>query len=262
MKDQPIRDERMIEALEVRRPGCDDSDDPAMVRLAEQLAADPELAEMAERLIDVDAAIGNAFRDVDVPEGFEQRLVECLAAAEKPEPAAPSGAVPKRRSRRWLLAGSTLGTIAAGLLVAFFLGWFDDEGLDRDMVLSRGIDFFMQDTPELGYLIDGSEPRPMSPAVVSVPGRATWRPVHGFLGHKGVAFDLVGPGGAQATLYVIRHEVDGLRQTSPPPSPMANTGGCCVSAWQEGKLLYVLVVQGNAENDYPQFLKYRAGVIT
>ena len=74
-----------------------------------------------------------------------------------------------------------------------------------------------------------------------------WRWIAGFLGRKAVAYDIPRPdGGIRATLYVVKLSVADLG-TCPPLHPARNTGGYCTAAWQEGRLLYVLVVHDRPE---------------
>ena len=81
MTNRPIRDERILEAIEACRPGSDDATDPALAYLAAALAADPELENLYGRLQQVDGMMAAGFRNVPVPEGLKQRLLERLAAA-------------------------------------------------------------------------------------------------------------------------------------------------------------------------------------
>ena len=64
------------------------------------------------------------------------------------------------------------------------------------------------------------------------------------MGHRGVVYDLPGPAGTNAVLYVVdAGALEGFGE-APALNPFT-TAGCCASAWQEGGLLYVLVVQGD-----------------
>jgi hypothetical protein len=67
-----------------------------------------------------------------------------------------------------------------------------------------------------------------------------------FLGHRGVVYELPGPGGTHAALYVVDcGDIAGISAT-PAQQPPSTTAGCCASAWQKDGLLYVLVVEGDA----------------
>ncbi len=266
MENQPIRDERILEALEACRPGSDDAADPALAYLAAALAADPELEDLYERLQQVDAALADGFRDVPVPEGVQQRILDRLAAAKAEEeqeavdaqscePAVQVSPRQKRSRRRTWLAGSLVATVAAGLLIALGMGLFSPDDPDKSYVLDEAIRFFKTETPSPGQSLATKPPPkqyPLSRAVARQ--RVTqWRPVRDFLGCQGAAYDMSFGGGA-ATLYVVRRTVAGNLPNRPPPNPMCPTGGYAASVWKEGPLSYVLVVKGNARA-YRNFLR-------
>ncbi|HUT95614.1 MAG TPA: hypothetical protein VMY37_39525 [Thermoguttaceae bacterium] len=269
MPDQPIEDPRIWELIEACRPASDDLQDPVLAPLAEQLAANPELADLFERLQHLDASLAEAFRDVSVPEGLEDRVTTRLAAvrngrkaATEDLPASESGAgepvaeaaKPRRRfSRRWLLAGGAVAAVAASLVLAIVV---PDRVpvLDRDEVLKAAKADF-ENWIAQGQLPGKSEPPADYPLSRDINVRqALWRPIDGFLGCQGVAYDLsLGRRGApRATLYVVRATVPGL-DNAPPSKPSSETGGWSVGAWQTDELLYVLVVQGG-RRAYQRFL--------
>ncbi len=129
MDKKPIRDERILEAIEACRPGIDDLADADFAHLATAIAADPGLEDLYERLQAVDTRVAAALHDVTVPEGLARRLTDHLAAGrarsvelaeavESPAPQRDASARPRSVSRRWLvMAGGTL-TAAAVLLAA------------------------------------------------------------------------------------------------------------------------------------------------
>ncbi len=81
MREEPIRDERLIEAMEACRTESEDLSDPRLAFLAAELAVDPALREQFERLGRLDRAVGEAFGDVPVPEGLDRRILARLAVA-------------------------------------------------------------------------------------------------------------------------------------------------------------------------------------
>ena len=270
MSDKPSSDPRILEALEACRPGSDDLNDPALAFLATELAASPELDEAYERLQQVDTALVEAYCDVPVPDGLADRLLDRLKQARAGQTAAegdqqsatPPATVsppPARVSRRWLVVGSGIATAAAAAVLVIGLFYQPaPPGYTASEVRRAAIDFFNEDTREPGRQTAPPEAYPPSSDVLQLKMR--WRPVRGFLGRKGVAYDLTGPGKTQATLYVVRYAVPRL-PPGPPLRPSLMTGGRATSAWQSGGLLYVLVVKGNARS-YQKFLDVSLGPLT
>ena len=267
MDSQPIRNERILEAIEACRPGSDDVADPALAYLADQLAIDPELADLYERLQQVDGKLAAGFRDVPVPEGLEQRLLERLAAGgssqgapgepeDLTEPAAdePAAAVlpkPKLLSRRWaLLAGGMFASTTA-LLIAVWMGNrsvdYTPAKVERLAIEAFQADWADKDWPDGGEWGPSPEFRYVLP-----PPQVRKRSVR-FLGRGAVAYDMMNLAGRPATLYVVDCTVAGLTRTSPPRNSSLSTGGYSTSAWMENGRLYVLVVDGD-EQTYRGFL--------
>lgn len=256
MDSQPIRDERILEALEVCRGGGDDSSDPVFVELAEHLTANPALKRLYDRLRRVDVKLSAAFRDVPVPEGLARRITDRLEAErtasagleEAAEPAAPlvttTPVGPRLASRRRLLVAAGVLSTGAVLLVAALIYISTRSDYTESAVLTEAIDFFRADVPQRRQLLSNAPADyPISRDVRREPGMR-WRAIRRFLGHRGVAYDLPGPdGAARATLYVVKLQVAGLKDTQPPALPQRNTGGYCSAAWQDGKVLYVLVLR-------------------
>ncbi len=273
MPDQPIEDPRIWELIEACRPASDDLEDPLLAPLAEQLAANPELADLFERLQHLDASLAEAFRDVPLPDGLEDRITTRLAAVRngrkattEDQPASESRAgepvtqapEPRRRfSRRWLLAAGAVAAVAASLVLAIVVPDRAPPVLDRDEVLKAAKADF-ENWIAQGQPFDNGEPRPDYPLSRDIAPRRVpqtrWRSIDHFLGCRGVAYDLSLPrrGAPHATLYVLRATVPGL-DSVPPSRPSSETGGRSVAAWQTGDLLYVLVVEGG-RRPYQSFL--------
>jgi hypothetical protein len=182
----------------------------------------------------VDACLTQAFRDVSVPDGLAERLLAGLAVKQP------------RRRRRWLAAVGGVLTTAAAILIAIWLGTPAEQPLTGSAICDDAIRLFGEPADHPAHLLaKQSAPSsfPFSPHVLCV-SQASWRRVDDFLGGQGVAYDLPGPGTVRATLYVVAlGNVAGL--DSRPTKDPSDTAGCCAAAWQEGQLLYVLVVQGD-----------------
>jgi len=285
MHNEPLRDPRIVEAMEACRAHSNDLAEPDLAFLADELAANPRLDQAFERLQQVDATVQEAFHDVAIPEGLEARILDRLRLAEpRSEPCVPPETAPcvelqttpppqpiavapgraNRVSRRWLLAGA--GSLTAGLALSLIsLAIFSREPRNyRDTeVLEVAMGFFDRDASSAGSMKLVREVEPPSGYAVSRLVRAQaplqWRYVEGLLDRSGVAYELGRPGGPRATLYVIRHKVAGL-PSGPGPKPALSTHNRSVSAWQSGPLLYVLVVDGGPRT-YRSFLDLPRGPV-
>lgn len=258
MDNQPVRDQRILEAMEACRAGSDDVADAAFSYLADAIAADPKLKDRYDRLQRLDARLAAGFRDVPVPDGLEGRLLERLAAAraaefrsEQGQSTPQVGPRPTSGSRRWLVFAGGASVAAAGLLAAVLIsarGWNE---YTESQLLVDAIEFFNSEPAGANRsYVDRPWPDsyPFSRDVLRVRG-TRWRKIRGFLGREGVAYDLPGPGRTRATLYVVRGPIQGL----PPRAPLApvhTTAGCSSAAWEADGLLYVLVIRGGRYHDY------------
>jgi len=250
MDERGNNDERLATAFEVCRAGSHDPSDAEYAFLAAKLAADPKLAELHNRLQGIDAKIAAAFHDVPVAEDLAERVLLRLAA-ERPKASV---------SRRWLLVGGGLSALAAGLLVALWRGFQQSDPFSEQFVLGEAIRWFANGTLE-SRLPCADEPPPadypFSKAVVQGP-KTAWRAIDGFLGSRGIAYDVTTAGGEKAVLYVIACTVK-TRGVAPALQPFT-TAGCSASVWQEDGLVYILVVQGDP-SAYRRSLRLPTGQI-
>jgi hypothetical protein len=214
----------------------------------------------------MDEKLAAALHDVTVPEGLDVRLSDCLAAAKNEqrgtkneEVAVPhfSSFLSRFSRRRVLVVGALLAT-AVGLLVAVWLGMHTPEELVEQYVLDEAIRSFDAVADQTGQLpVDKPlASHPFSPAVLLIRG-TTWQSLESFLGRSGVVYHMPSAAGSRAALFVIAAEpVEGMG-SAPALHPFA-TAGCCASAWREGRLLYVLVVQGDPST-YQAYLNLSHG---
>ncbi len=143
------------------------------------------------------------------------------------------------------MIGGGLAAAAAVLVLAVWLAPPGHQRVSEQVVLDEAIRMFDAAAQSRGQLLSETpapEAYPLS-SMVLCPGGTRWRPLDDFLGGGGVVYELPGPAGVRAALYVVEQEGDGLAMT-PAVAPFT-TAGSCAAAWQEGALLYVLVVQGN-----------------
>jgi hypothetical protein len=282
MAAEPNNDPRLLEALEACRSGSDDLADPAMESLRQAMSEAPQLRSAYERLQRLDHALADAFCDVPVPDGLESRILARLKAAipelgavtpaSTADPAIVCGNRTGARAgrRRWFF--STAAVVAATVLLAVLLPHLNGrEKITKLDALNGAIEHFMANPPDGGQsLRNGGEllsEFPVSPSLAALlsldrspSSGIRWRVVPGFLNRKAMAYDFVGARGISATLYVTACSVDGLT-AEVPHRQMLSTGQSSASAWQEGGLLYVLVVDGG-DRAYEQLFAATAGPVT
>jgi hypothetical protein len=104
--------------------------------------------------------------------------------------------------------------------------------------LSGRVDSWLQQIDPSAWRATDSAPEGylVSPRVLG--RRFGWQPV----GAGVVVYNLAGPGAAPAVLLVVRARIDGLPRR--PPTRATWTQNRSRAAWQSGRLLYVLVVDG------------------
>ncbi len=195
-----------------------------------------------------DERLSMALHDVPVPDGLGQRILAKLVESEPSDAriAAPRG-TSRLRTRRWLLVGSGLLTAAAAVFLAVWLGLPETDVLSEQFVLDEAIQTFDAAVDASGAsLAEKPAPAdyPFSPAVLAIRG-VRWHSVEGvFSGRRGVVYQLPGAAGTGAALFVVDAGSADEFADTPAVHPFT-TAGCCASAWVEGGLLYVLVVQGD-----------------
>jgi len=280
--NEPIPQRRILELLEVCRPDRAEQADPTYAELVAAIKEDPELERLWRYIGQIDARLAVALHDVPPPEGLRERILERLAAIQTSPPSWASGGsgigselgvrerpVDRRRRKLLAVAGSVLLAIAASLFVAVWLASPHGQTVSGGQVLYLAVARFNYEHDfaerfDWQPIADAPDEYPLSAFVVHE-GQIRWRHLDRAtsdapqLDWPGVAYDFVGPERVRATLYVLRAAVDSLPDT-PPAYPALSTGMCGAAIWQEGGLVYVLVVRGDAE-DYRQFVHVRPGPI-
>ncbi len=274
MQDPRPSRKRLLDWLEVHGPQCADPRDPDTQSLAEAYDADAELRRRYRAIEQADAVVAEAFADVPLPEGLEQRVLAQLKAAgqasgscEPTRQAEETTAVarsPRRRSlvRRHAVALAAGVVVAASVLLVWAIALRSRPVVAEQAVLEEAIALFLQEAagqPRGTLLSRKPSPVPYSEHL-RTGGRTRWRPVERFLGQPAIAFDVQAPGAGRITLYVVRCRAVGLR-AQPPARPKLNTRNCSAAAWQDGTLVYVLVVAGGPEQ-YRRMLRASGGPIT
>lgn len=283
-------DKHLMERIDACRPGSADKFDPSLgdagfPDLASQLADDPRAAERYGRVQELDARLKSALANVASPTGLEAAILARLAAASAEEltlagglcPAAgtaveaasetsvpvtataspasvPSAALSAHDTRRrWLALLATAASLAVVAGTIWLWPAQQPFGMEEfDQAVRR---FYEAEPGGESFLLADQAPPAAFPAsrlVLGADGPHTaWRRVAGLLGRSGVAYELTGPEGVAATLYVL--PLKGSRRdpalapllaTQPPERPFF-TAGLVTAAWREGALAYALVIRGS-----------------
>ncbi len=204
----------------------------------------------------VDEKLAAALHDVPVPEGLADRLLERLAAEpawrrQHEELAAVSFLVLRSLAPlagRWLLAGAGLLASRRGCLWPFWLG-MTRRGRSLGAVRARRGDPVVRRGGRPVGAIVGREARPGRLPLqlrrccrFGGPGGGLWRGVFWAV----AAWSTIcrgRPEPAPRCMWWMLRTSEGLPRVR--RCILSQPAGCCASAWQEGGLLYVLVVQGD-----------------
>ena len=280
MEHEHFDHERLAEAMECCRPGSNDLFEPAWRRWPRPWRWTP-IWPIASPAAACRRGRGGGLRDVPVPAALADRcwsglprrggsgdlFAECRQfpwpagagsfagrhGAGCASPTAAAAAVLARRrggrpapSLAALVGGGDGGAGCGGGAVG---GRLDREppcdGYTPLAVLEQATEFFRTESPQTGMAgrqkFRPRPPIPISNDVLRTP-QIRWRTIRGLFGRSGVAYDLSAPGapGRRCTWFPRRSL--GCRATAPRPRP--TTAGCSAAAWQQGGLLYVLVVEG------------------
>ena len=259
MKDKPSDQTRRIEAIELAHRGRADSADPSMARLHAVLDQRPHWTQLCEQSKLADQRLQTALRDVPVPQGLAERILDRLAA--QPPADVPTtthktfrqpDTVKKTNRRRWIGVSATL--LAVSLLVAVVLCVWNSGRLSSAQLFDEAIAQFVPEQTAPGELLTQAIPSHPFSRDILCPRDTRWRTIDDFAGHRAVAYEMTTPTGRRATLFVVScshpiTELGGL----PPYHPQPVTGGITVGTWQSDGFAYALVVEGNART-YRQFL--------
>ena len=126
-----------LRKLEAVRPDSEDLNDPELAAAAAHLREHPQCAATFQARQELDRTIGRGMRDVAIPPGLKQRLLDRL---ESPEPASqpsasPQTLLPARARRRWVV-WVPAGAVAACVLAAV-LFWLLNHGDGASLTTAR-----------------------------------------------------------------------------------------------------------------------------
>jgi hypothetical protein len=279
-------DRTLLEMIDACRPHGQDLRDAVLSPLAERLEHDRKSQDLFERVQQLDVAIAAAIDVVPVPEGLAARIMARLDAASQPTVAAPhasaldaSGApqlgvysndslngesfvpatvqfeqasggapvIPHRMHRRRWLTAATMSSLAAGVLGGVVYVSQRPREYTPDEVRQEVLAFHGSNAPavKLTNLPAGLPPSRWLRLNPQPPRR-----VSGLLGRDGVVYEWYHRG-TRVSLYAVRMRVPGLSKS--PFSGQGSGTGLPSAAWQEGGLLYVLVIDGPL--DVPSVLR-------
>ena len=219
------------EAIEVCRPSRFDPEGrdwqlPEVAAVAGEITRQPQWSELRLRVAALDDSIARAVTQGPVPDGLAERLLERLrqAEAERTEQAAATLASAAQESanlmeeatasplvagrlrfsrRRWQLGAAC--AVAAAVCIAAWWWTRPVESISYEQLLAAANAFDSAAAPGPWKSAAKSPPQRWYaiPAGVSVRTARRWKSVGGFVGRRGVAYDLVSATGAKGTLYVM-----------------------------------------------------------
>jgi hypothetical protein len=270
-------------AIDACRPTYDDLQLEEMAALAGEVQRDQRVRQMYERSQRLDVALGAAFQDVPVPEGFAERLLAAVAAetaVEKSDsnqmvdravssasetPADTESAVSPaksraRLSRRWLaVVGSVVAATAAMLLVGLLL-LHDTQAVGRENLAGQARDWTDQVILEDIWHLDITQaPTKRYPRNDSVRAAAVrWRWIATQYSSKSVCYAMTTTGTDEGFQFVVPTNKKFNVPATLPATPISTTGNRSVGACHHNGVLYVLVVTGDVQR-YQMFLKPPTG---
>ena len=274
--------ETINRSIDACRPGSDDLFRDEMASLAELVENNAAVRHNYDRAQRLDTAIGAAFRDVELPPGLEDRLLagleqslkESIPAAEsaagdtrprdQEENAAVSPAskgIERRRVWRSMVGVAALALVMmAAVAVAVVIYNLPRQPVSLDELVEQTngwIDKIQHDAWQTADTEGELAARPLEPSIRV--GFERWQRIETDLDSRAVVYDLASPGGRLALAFTIRTS---LQYNVPPvltTSPGSTTGGFSIGACQRDGVLFILVVEGEAER-YEEFVRSRLPV--
>jgi hypothetical protein len=261
------------QAIEACRPGSEDVSLPEMSQLADAIRDEAKVREQYERIQRSDTLIRDAFRDVVVPDGLADRLLESLADAQpresieqRPSPRSVRREVvglddgglrlQKTRRRRWFRTALCLAAISTVFLMAVvYVNRPRNEPIPSEQLRAE-VSAWRAQVVRNGWQRDMdsvvARNRPLDVGIAATPRQ--WCQIETRYDATTVVYDLANSSADFACVYCmhIRTSNSDLPAT-PPLTPYRPTGRISMGVWRHGDMVYVLAVQGDAAR-YGEFL--------
>jgi hypothetical protein len=225
-----MKKEKLYEMIDACRPGHLDVDEPEMELLASELARDDKIISAFKRSQQVDEVIGQAVRDVKVPDGAAERFLHALE---------------RRPSRRWnvkfmtaVVAIGTAAIIVAALCVPSVLRRPDRVDFASANRIADAVDLWENEMLGGAWQDPATAPIAVLPHSSRVPlpvSRWQWA-TDGI-----VCYELFHGDYHDVRLFVMRPSEPVDLGMSPPATSVASANWS-TGAWQSGGRVYVLAV--------------------
>jgi hypothetical protein len=248
-----MNDRELITGLDACRQASNDLAQPDLRDVAESVASDERAAEIRVRIERIDAAALRAMHNISLPAGLESRLVARLRNAAQPTPAVLCETDSSRTRRRWLAWSAGFAAVVAATIAAVMLLRPPLPLDERDLASSRQWHDQIVAADDWLAIGSGDLDWPGLSKLYLSPRR--YRDASSIVGREAYAYDLGSPGGLQATLFVIPQEARAGLSGSPPPQPASFTLGSSIAAWQQGGVIYVVVVGSDRLQDYHKLVR-------
>lgn len=260
MKLTPQENDHLRQLMDACRPGSDDLSRPEMAALAAALGQDAAMHSEWESRQRSDRRLAGAMHDVSVPPGLAERILAAAERARAPlqktvaqavaserdsadaEPAAGTRITP-RASRRRVWQGLAA---AAVLMLAMAAAWHfllrPPQTVTRGQLEASAQGWFQQALqPATRSAANVQPPVPFPRRDVALPLQS-WHRMRTAEEPSLVAFDLTRRGSQGSMFLFAARTRKQYEVRSVPYTPLTRTGGLQMGAWQQGDVLYVLVV--------------------
>jgi hypothetical protein len=248
-----MNNRELITGLDACRPASSDLREPDMRGIAESVASDPRAAEIRVRIERIDLAALRAMHNISLPSGLENRLVARLREATQPTPFVGSETDASRTRRRWLAWSAGFAAVAAATIAAVMIFRSPLPLYEQDLASSRQWHDELVALDDWQTLPAGAQNWPEFSKLNVMP--RGYRDASSNVGRDAYAYDLSMPGRPKATLFIIPQEARVGLPGSPPLRPESFTLGSSIAAWQEGDVIYIVVVESDRLEDYHRLVK-------